>query len=1000
MVENTRDDVSLDAPRASGVVETGLKLTSERRLGRTGLFIAALLSGFVFAILNWPNADSLADLADPLLFANTTPAGGDMGAHVWGPAFLRDHLLPQGRLTGWTPDWYAGFPAYQFYMVVPSLAIIALNLGLPWFIGLPVAALALVALARSNRLKHWSGSRRRMALIAAAAVLVPLVVALPYGVAFKLISVTGLVFFPVAGWFMAKAAGSPEPAPAMVSLAAFVFLFDTNFTIYGGNITSTLAGEFAFSMSLCLVLFAIGLVVRGLDTNRYRAAATVVVALAALCHIIPVFFMMPALMLAVLSDGKRSPRSWVAAGTVALALIPFADQATNLVRVLIGLAVVTVFLAGLYADDTVRARSLWLLVVGPASILLTAFWLLPFYLRDDYFNDMGWERLDNVGPPLLTVPIKIALPVAAIGALVSYVTRDRIGMIFTGTGLVFAAAVANLGEGALWNARLLPFYYLSVYVLAAIGVSMVLRFAGAWLSNNLERPNSDLLAAGSWVAAAAVLIAVAMPLRLMPFGRIDENGSYRWLAFTNTAGSAVPGWTEWNYSGYERKKSYGEYHQVVSDMAAVGADNGCGRAMWEYSSDLDRYGTPMALMLLPHWTDGCIGSMEGLYFESSATTPFHFLNQSTLSDAPSRAQRDLPYRDFDINLGIAQLQLMGVKYYMAMSDTAIAAADAHPELTRITESQPFVIFEVDGSQLVQGLEYEPVVVSGRSEEQVSNIETVSRFDVEWVGQAVEHYNDVPGFLSLPAEDGPDSWMRAESLVRTDGDQIGAAVVDEVTSTTSSIKFIVDEVGKPVLVKASYFPNWDVDGADGPWRAGPNLMVVVPTESEVELNFGRTAIDWLGNLVTILGLAVLFGLYRFDRRLDLAPIGDARATSEAARLVDSPEPAAMASEDHDEPDGGFGTELDADLGLDVETDLVAVPAIDDDADLKLDDGELDELTVDGAAATNGRHRSIAVSGEPESGQADQPDPGGLAVVAPEATEVAVASEVLDEDVEPE
>ena len=34
-----------------------------------------------------------------------------------------------GRLTGWTPDWYAGFPAYQFYMVVPSLLIVALDVG-------------------------------------------------------------------------------------------------------------------------------------------------------------------------------------------------------------------------------------------------------------------------------------------------------------------------------------------------------------------------------------------------------------------------------------------------------------------------------------------------------------------------------------------------------------------------------------------------------------------------------------------------------------------------------------------------------------------------------------------------------------------------------------------------------------------------------------------------------------------------------------------------------
>lgn len=50
-----------------------------------------------------------------LLLRNTTPAGGDMGAHVWGPAYLRDTLLADGRLTGWTMDWYAGFPALTFY---------------------------------------------------------------------------------------------------------------------------------------------------------------------------------------------------------------------------------------------------------------------------------------------------------------------------------------------------------------------------------------------------------------------------------------------------------------------------------------------------------------------------------------------------------------------------------------------------------------------------------------------------------------------------------------------------------------------------------------------------------------------------------------------------------------------------------------------------------------------------------------------------------------------
>ena len=63
----------------------------------------------------------LFQLQPDLLLRNTTTAGGDTGAHVWWPAFLRDHLLPQGRIAGWAPDWYAGFPAGQFYFPFPAL---------------------------------------------------------------------------------------------------------------------------------------------------------------------------------------------------------------------------------------------------------------------------------------------------------------------------------------------------------------------------------------------------------------------------------------------------------------------------------------------------------------------------------------------------------------------------------------------------------------------------------------------------------------------------------------------------------------------------------------------------------------------------------------------------------------------------------------------------------------------------------------------------------------
>ena len=73
-------------------------------------------------------------------------------------------------------------------------------------------------------------------------------------------------------------------------MGATAYLFDRSFSIYGGNIASTLAGEFSFSISLTFALLFLGVLARGLETGRYRAWAAALLALTALCHIIPVFF--------------------------------------------------------------------------------------------------------------------------------------------------------------------------------------------------------------------------------------------------------------------------------------------------------------------------------------------------------------------------------------------------------------------------------------------------------------------------------------------------------------------------------------------------------------------------------------------------------------------------------------------------------------------------------------------------------------------------------------
>ena len=194
-----------------------------------------------------------------LVFDRTTPTGGDMGAHVWAPAYLRDHLLPNFQLSGWTMDWYAGLPLYRFYMVIPALAIVALD------------------------------------------------VLLPYGVAFKLVAVSGLVLFPLACWAFGRLANFRHPIPELFAVASLCFLLDESFSIYGGNVKSTMAGEFSFSIALTLAMLGLGLLAHGLRTGRFRVWAAVVLSLAAVSHGIVLIFV-------AVSARSCASSGWIAGG--------------------------------------------------------------------------------------------------------------------------------------------------------------------------------------------------------------------------------------------------------------------------------------------------------------------------------------------------------------------------------------------------------------------------------------------------------------------------------------------------------------------------------------------------------------------------------------------------------------------------------------------------------------------------------------------------------------
>ena len=763
------------------------------------------------------------------VFKNTTPAGGDMGAHVWLPDYVKRALLPHFRITGWTPDWYNGFPALTYYFP------------------LPIVGIALVSYV------------------------------IPYNIAFKLVSILGLVTLPIAAYAFGRLARMRFPMPAIMAAATLPFIFSREFTIYGGNIASTMAGEFSFSISLSFGLVFLGLVARGLQDGKHRASASVLLACCGLSHILPLFFVLAGAAVMVVMTIVTS-RSW---------------------------------------------RPLqWGVPVLITGGLLFSFWALPFWWRLPYATNMGYGKITSIWGTL-SHKDGVLIALALAGFVISCARFNRVGVWLGLMAVVSALAFWVAPPARLWNARVLPFWFLCLYLLVG-----VLIFEGGSLIVEMARPKgSDEPPNYFAIPVLAMLgfgIFVYYPLGYLPGEHQNAAGHNDWLGITTSSNSFIKDWVYWNYSGYENSgKSRGkEYFALVDEMKKIGQKYGCGQAEWQYEGELNNMGTPDALMLLPYWTKGCIGSEEGLYYESSASTPYHFIDNSELSECPSNPVRGLTYSTgLNVTQGVQHMQIMGDRYFMAETPPVEQAADADSNLQLVGTVGPFPvdysdkncsqyssdgvlqrtwkIYKVLGSDLVEPLANQPVVMKG----------VQSRNPAVWLDASQSWFLDPTRWNVYETASGPASWNRVSPDATTVPVTPEPVItVSNVHQGTQSISFDVDQTGVPVLVKESYFPNWQVSGAKGVYRVTPNLMLVVPTSNHVRLSYGTTPVDWIGLIFSILGLGAVGYFWKAAPvPYPAGPIRRRRRLSLRIAFVEDPLPdgAGPATLPRHGPEGGNG-----------------------------------------------------------------------------------------------
>ncbi len=702
-----------------------------------------------------------------LILTATTAAGGDMGSHHYVATFLREELLPRGRVTGWAPGWFAGIPMLTFYFPLPYTLIALLTLPL--------------------------GDQ----------------------VAFKLVTVLGVLALPATCWAAFRVLRLREPAPLLAACAATVFLFMSQvtptqqFTIWGGNIASTMAGEFPFSISFALLPLALAVLWRVCEDGKgWRAAALLVSALV-LSHILTTIV----LVLGATGLLLRRP--------LAAALASFRRLA---------------------------------LVMGVA-FCLTAFWGLPFILRVQYTAHFRWDQLEFYSL-LLPNEIRPYLLLTLVGLVVAVARGERRVLLYAWPGavaaFVFVALTRVAPEAALWNARMLPFLYLFSLLVAAYGASVV----AGWLAGWLQRRTGVSLRY-AWLAVVALMVVTPVV------------GAWRHRGF-------VDDWARYNYSGYEAKSGWPEARALFDTLATLPP----GRVMWEFNRDYERFGTTRTLENVPVF--GGQPTMEGLLIESSLNAPFHFINQKQTSEAYTEAVPGVPYPEgFDFPTGLAHLRLFGVRYYVAydacknaddqavpcadlgMQDTEMQAAAA-ANLPVVKRSGRFTIYEVGSGDLVEVPRFRPVLVD----------------HPDWRANGLAWYAN-PDWLETPlvfaskddpaataafaeAQDPPLTTLPRERLDRP----------GELPATTSRsgdvVSFRTDRVGEPHIVKVSWFPNWKVEGAEGPWLLSPGLMVVVPTQSEVRLSYRDTPVELAGKALTVAGVVALLtptvlGWWRARRR---------------------------------------------------------------------------------------------------------------------------------------
>ncbi len=696
-----------------------------------------------------------------LVFLNNTPTGGDMGAHVVPIKYFVDNFASNLQINGWSNDWFAGYPLYYFYFPFPAI--------ITYFF-------------------HFL---------------------FPFGIAFK-IMVVGSIILNI--YSIEKLLRRENHLFSHIGIVCgLAFVLTESFTIYGGNLASTLAGQFSFTYSLAFGNLAIYFLSK--SNHQYRfILSSIFLAFCLLSHLIPFLIYLPVYAFYWLLKKEN----------FILKLISIFIFSSLVTRWIVPLIYNLEFTTNMSYTPYTKVKDLIKPDVLPVVLILILFLLVNF----------GYKKI---------IENKIF-------------SFFEIYLLFISTFLYF-----YVPEGALWNGRLVPFFNLGVIILGFKILDLI-------FNEIVEYQQGELLTKLTIFVSVSICLYIFYDkwsqyssYNLFTFGVIGFsifqllkllNSTFKLInlgvfVFIISTASFLPHWVNWNFTGYEGKNNWEEIESLYASLNKLPP----GRIMWEPNSDLNKYGTPMVLMTIPYFTQHT--SMEGLYFDSSITTPFHFIAVSGLAESPSNPVGGLSYINNEFEKGVDYLNDLGVDYFITYTESITEKANSNSDLIYLFTSEPFSVFKIESDKVELVNEkieiFEKISFVERTTSSIfRNTEYKNFFD-----QAYKNYGYLNNYrvIELPPNIEVNSSIKSNLEIR------------DLTISSDKISFTTNRPNELHIIKFSYFPNWEIKDGAGPYRISPSFMSVIPYSNNVVLSFERVNLETYSFYFALISLLLSLILFR-------------------------------------------------------------------------------------------------------------------------------------------